>query len=158
MTSEKTYDNAQRLDALVGRTGTLESQVATLQAQVTALQGDASWTDTGGLTNSWGKGTGYLRYKLISPGWVALAAQALTIGTDTDGTTIITAANGLPTGYRPGGPKQIMASTNALRTGAVGTATEPCWLEIQSGGSIQCFGIAVAATFLNCFAAFPIDI
>ena len=138
--SEKAYDVEQRLNALI------------------AAGPEDSWTQTGALTASWGKGSGYFQYKYIGGGLVYIAAQGLTIGTDTDGTTICTAANGLLAAYRPQGPKQVMASTNALRTGAVGTATEPAWLEIQTGGSIQCFGVAAAATFLNCFGAFPIDI
>lgn len=149
MTSEKAYDNAARLDALVARVAALEGA---------GIGADTSWTDTGSMAASWGKGTGYFKYKFICTGVVMIAAQALTIGTDTDGTTILTNANGLSSAYRPLGPKQIMASTNALRTGAVGTATEPAWLEIQAGGGVQCFGFALAATFGNCFGVFTTDL
>jgi hypothetical protein len=141
MTSEKSYSTEQRLNALIAALGPLGSFVP-----------DASWTDTGSLTASWGKGSGFFRYKRILPNIVAVAAQALTVGTVADATTILTNANGLGSGYRPGSAQQVVASTNSLKTSPVNASfLEPCWLEFETGGGVQCFGVQASATFLNCY-------
>lgn len=145
MTSDKAYDAHQRLDALVARVG--------------ALEGDANWTDTGAMAASWGKGVGYFKYKLMLPGIVAIAAKALTVGTVADGTTILSNANGLQAGYTPGSAQQLVASTNSLKTSPVNASfLEPCWLEFEPGGGVQCFGVQSSATFLNCFGVIYTDI
>jgi hypothetical protein len=150
MTSEKSYSTEARLAALVARVAALEAA---------GIGADASWTDTGGLTASWGKGTGYFKYKFIATGVVMVAAQGLTVGTAADATTILSNANGLTSAYRPAGPKQIPATTNDIKTSPVaGTSFEGSWLEFETGGGVQCFGVGAAATFLNCFGIFTTDL
>lgn len=145
MTSEKTVDNAQRIDALVAR--------------IAALEGDSSWTDTGGMTGTWSKASGYFKYKFIGKGIVMVAAQNLIPGTVADGTTILTAANGLAAAYRPAGPKQLPCTSNFIKTAPVGSGSfEGSWFEFEAGGSVQCFGFGTAATFANCFGIFTTDL
>lgn len=119
-----------------------------------------SWHNTGAMTASWGKGTGFFKYKLLpGDGMVMVAAQGLVPGTVADGTTILTAANGLPAGYRPSTNKPVVADTNYLKTAPVGTGSfENARLNFNSDGSVQCSGFGTAATFCNCYGTFPLDI
>jgi hypothetical protein len=143
MTSDKSYDVEQRLSGLI------------------AAGPDASWTDTGSMTGSgWGKGSGYFRYKLLMAGVVVVAVKDLTIsGTATvaDGTTILSAANGLNSGYRPGANQIRNAWTDEERI-AVGSNVESCGLKFVTDGSVQCLGIGPVATTLNCAALLFTDI
>lgn len=141
MTSEKSYGTEARLNALITGMGSLAG-----------FTPDAGWTNTGALTAGWGKGgAGFLRYKLILPGVVAIAAVALTPGTVADATTICTNANGLGSGYQPGWAQQLVATTDSLKTSPVNSSyLEPAWLEFEPGGGVQCFGVQASATFLNC--------
>ena len=139
--SEKAYTTEQRLNGLVAALGPLASFVP-----------DAGWTDTGSMNSGWGKGSGFFRYKKILPSVVAIAVKGLTVGTVADATTILTNANGLPSGYQPAGAQQLVASTNSLKTSPVNASfLEPCWLEFEPGGGAECFGVQSSATFLNCF-------
>jgi hypothetical protein len=136
MTSEKAYDNSQRLDLLVPRVGAVES-----------LVGTDSWHDTAGMANGWGKGTGYFKYTLIVPGLVGVAWDGLTLGTVADGTTILSAANGLPSGYRPAVGRKLCSTTDVIKVN--GAAFEMASFEFESGGSVQCFGFGTAATYAS---------
>jgi hypothetical protein len=139
-----------------------------VDGQLTATGGTAatptlittdSWTDTGAMASGWSK-TGYFKYTLLPDGWVGVAAVLSPDGTATnkpDGSTILVAANGLPAAYRPSTNKLIPAYCNALRTGAVGTATESAALSFITDGSVQCYGIAAAATSCIVHASFPIS-
>jgi sugar (pentulose or hexulose) kinase len=139
MNSEKAAETARRLDAHFANDYHLPPVTD-------------SWHDVGPMSASWAKSGGFFKYSLLMPGVVAIAAQALTPGTVSDGTTILTAANGLPAGYLPSHPAQLVATTNFLKTAPVGTASyEPAWLEFEVGGSVQCFGFGLSATFANCF-------
>jgi hypothetical protein len=149
VTSEKSYDNAQRLDLLIPRLGALE----------TATAGDTGWTDTGSLTSGWGKGSGYFKYRKLLPGVVLIAAKALTVGTVADATQILSNANGLGSGYQPAAAQQLNATTNSLKTSPVNASfLEPAWLEFEPGGGVQVFGVQSSATFLNCFGLIYTDI
>ena len=139
MTSEKSYSTEQRLNALIAALGPLATFVP-----------DASWTDTGSMTNSWSKASGFFKYKLLLPGVVAVCAQALTPGTVSDGTLIVSAANGLGSGYRPSTNKSIVADTNFLKTAPVGTGSfENARLTFVSDGSVTCNGFGLSATYCN---------
>jgi hypothetical protein len=119
-----------------------------------------SWHDVGSMTASWSKASGFFKYKLLpGDGMVMVAAQGLIPGTVADGTTILAAANGLPTGYRPTTNKPIVADTNQIKVNAVGTgAFENARLNFITDGSVTCSGFGTAATFANCYGIFPLDI
>ena len=145
MTSEKSQDNAQRIDAHIGD-GLAHPPV------------DSSWTDTGSMSAGWGKGTGFFKYKMILPGVVMFVAQGLTCGSATvlDGTTILSNANGFAAGYRPGTAKTFPAYSDTLKV-SPNTASFPeaAALQVQSGGGVQCIGIGAAATLVHCWESSP---
>jgi hypothetical protein len=151
MTSDKAYDIERRYNALV----------PALAARVTALEAAAdTWHDTGSMTNGWGKGTGYFKYRLLLPGVVIVAAKDLTCTTATvaDGTTILTAANGLnPNSYQPAANHIVNAWTDQTRI-AVGSNVESCGLKFITDGSVQCLGVGGSATTLNCYGLVFTDI
>jgi hypothetical protein len=116
-----------------------------------------SWHDTGAMASGWSK-TGYFKYTLLPNGMIAVACLLTPDGTATnkpDGSTILSAANGLPAAYRPSSNKLVAAWCNALRTGAVGTATESAGLSFITDGSVQCYGVAAAATSFALHGVFP---
>lgn len=119
-----------------------------------------TWHDTGGLANSWGKGTGFFKYKLLpGDGMVMVAAQGLNPGTVADGTVICVAANGLGAAWRPATAKAMVADTNQIKVNGVGTgAFENARLNFLPDGSITCSGFGTAATYCNCYGTFPLDI
>ena len=140
----------------------------TITGQLTATGGTAgspslittdTWHDTGALQSSWGKGSGYFKYQLLANGMVAVAAKDLNCSgaTVTDGTTILSAANGLPTGYQPAANHTVPAYADVTRV-ASGSNNESAALKFVSDGSVQCLGIAAAATLVSCYAIIPIDI
>jgi hypothetical protein len=148
MTSEKSYATEQRFNVLIAALGPLAT-----------FQPDASWTDSGSLTAGWGKGSGYFRWKLILPGVVGIAVKDLTVGTTTtDGTTILSAANGL-TGYTGSTNKRLSAYVDIQRLDAVHT-TNPNGVALSfiTDGSVQCYGVAASATILSCYGLYFKDI
>src|SRR6185437_7844761 len=77
-----------------------------------------------------------------------------------DGTVILSSANGLPTGFKPTlGAVRFPVYCNQIRVIAAGppTTSSMAALEIEADGSIQCFGMAQAATRLDEGCRFPRD-
>lgn len=150
MTSEKSYDNAQRLDALVGRVGTLEGGAGWLDTGNNVFD---SWQDTGGLANGWGKGSGFWKFVHILPRLVLFHAEGCTVGTVADGTTILAAANGFPSGYRPPAVLSFPAWTDNLKSGT--SSYEGAQVSVQTDGSVTVRGFSTAATVMNAWGIFP---
>jgi hypothetical protein len=76
----------------------------------------------------------------------------LSPGTDTDGTII-----GNIGGATPAASQTHAVWANALRTGAVGTATEGAALQLDTSGNVRCLGIAAAATSVTGVGFWPLD-
>lgn len=148
MTSDKSYDNALRLDALVPRVGTLEGLVP----------GD-TMHDMGTMTAGWSKATGFIKYTLLLPGVVGIAIKDLqcTGATVTDGTTIVGSGQGLPSGYQPATNKTLVAYCDVLRI-VSGSNNEAAALRFINDGSIQCVGIAASATIVSCYGLLFINV
>jgi hypothetical protein len=70
-----------------------------------------------------------------------------------DGTVILTAANGLPAVYRPVSARRFPVYCNILRAGVSGAA-----IEVETDGSIQCYGQAQACTRVDGYATLPLDV
>jgi hypothetical protein len=75
-------------------------------------------------------------------------------GNDTD-LTIITNLFGITL---PSGPQTHAVWCNALRTGAVGAATEGAALRLDATGNVRCLGIAAAATEVSGCGFWPLDV
>jgi hypothetical protein len=77
----------------------------------------------------------------------------LTVGTTTvDGTPIATVV-----GLAPAVAQRHTVYCNALRTGAIGAATEGAALQLETNGSITCWGVALAATVVSGVGYWPLD-
>jgi hypothetical protein len=116
MTSEKAYDNAQRLDDLIG--------------------GQTDWVDTGAMSASWAKG-GFLRYRRDLAGNTHLQGQNLTVGTAANGTIILSSANGLPAGFRIGTFAYFPVRQDNV-------ATQVAAVYVGNDGHLECFGVGSA--------------
>jgi hypothetical protein len=126
MTSEKSYDTQQRLDALV--------------------QAQTDWANFGSFLNGWGPAT-LARYRIDLAGNVHVQFEVLSPGTTTNGTTILSSANGLPAGFRIGNFTYMPVRSDAL-------AAQAPAIYVGSDGHMECFGIAAAATRVDCYFSF----
>ena len=113
-----------------------------------------TWNAMGPMSAGWSVG-GHASYTMLPNGWLGVAFKDLVPGTDTDGTVIWSSANGLPAAYRPSNSHRVVAYTNTLRTS--GASFEMGALEFETDGSIQCYGIAAAATRLDLFTSIPLN-
>ena len=158
--TESLEQHADEIAGLRGQVSMLDEYLSTGQIVSSSTAGAPSliltdtWHDTGSLANGWSKGSGFFKYQLTSRNTVAVSVRSIVPGTDTDGTTICTGGNGLPAAYRPLNAKAVPAWTDAVRSGPAATA-----LVFETDGSVQCYGIAVAATTTDIpYAEFPLDI
>lgn len=71
-----------------------------------------------------------------------------------DGTTILSSGNGLPASFVSQASMRFPAYCNTLRAPA---ATSGAALEVEPDGSIQCYGMAVAATRVDAHPSLPLD-
>lgn len=150
MTSEKSYNSEQRLNALVPRVGTIEGYASWLGASPPMYE---TWQDTAGLANGWGKGTGFWKFVHILPRLVMFHVEGITTGTVADGTTILTSANGFPAGYRPPAAHTFAVFTDNIKTG---TATyEMAMIAVQTDGSVTIRGFNTSATVMSGAGLFP---
>jgi hypothetical protein len=118
MTSEKAYAVEARLDTLTGA--------------------QTDWIAFGSFLNGWGPVT-TAQYRLALGGIVHVQMQSLTVGTTANSTTILSSANGLPAGFRPG-----MVIYKNVRCDVAGTQTPA--FRIDTDGHFECFGIGPSAT------------
>lgn len=110
------------------------------------------------MINGWNFTNGHAKYVLDVLGNLVVSWKNLSPGTDTDG-TVIWPTGSLPQAYRPANNRRVHCYTDQLRVIAAGppTTTEGAALEIQADGSVQCYGIAAAATRVDLFAVIPLS-
>jgi hypothetical protein len=121
-----------------------------------------AWHNLSGFAAGWSVGI-QVRYRftidnMVEIEFVDLAHDGVT--GNPDGSTILSAANGLPTGFKPvSGPLRFPVYCNQIRVIAAGppTTSSGAALEIEQNGSIQCFGMAQACTRVDGGFRFPID-
>ena len=116
--------------------------------------GAETWHDLTTMSNGWSIG-GHAAYTMLPSGWLGVAFKDLVPGTDTDGTVIFSAANGLPAAYAPANNHRVACYTQQQRVS--GATVETAALEFETDGSIQCFGVAGASTRLDLYAAIPLN-
>jgi hypothetical protein len=131
-------------------------EVAQAPGTSTSPATQETWHETGALTSGWSK-NGFFKYRMLPFGSVQIAANNLNCNaaTNTDGTTICSAVNGLPAAYRPASNFRLQATCDQLR---VNVGTEGCALVVNTDGSFTIFGVAGAATRFDCHAIFPLGI
>ena len=151
-----------------------QQEITTLivDGQLTATGGTAAaptvittdtWHTLTGFVTGWSVGN-YCKYKLIENNAVRLAFSGLTpdgtLTSKADATTILSAANGLPAGYRPATNHRIVCFCSDQRTspdaGATGLSSPA--LMFLTDGSIQCFGIGNHSLRVDLYCDMPVDI
>jgi hypothetical protein len=110
-----------------------------------------SITTVGGMTINAG---GHIAYRLTPDNMVEIEVQNVTTNATADGTTVVTAANGLKSQYRPLAEKR-RPFAYAVAKSTVG-AYPDATLAFQTDGSIQCYGFA-AANRIDGQVRFPLD-
>jgi hypothetical protein len=117
-----------------------------------ALFSDSAWTThTTGFLNGW---AGTFSHRLIATNLLAVNYTLnSTSATSVDGTAII----GIP--VAPASNKHIPATTDALRVSPVSASSfEAARVRIDGTGNVTCFGVALAATFLDGCGIIALDI
>lgn len=116
-----------------------------------------SWHSLTGFAAGWAIGSGSAEYMLTPMNELKIAIRNLSPGTTTtDGTTILSSANGIPSAWQPATARRFPVAVNILRQASAGIF-EGAALEIETDGSIQCYGIAAAATRVDGYAILPLD-
>jgi hypothetical protein len=115
--SEKAYETAARLDNIVSTA--------------------TDWIDFGAMANSWSKASNPCHYRRLIGGAVYIEMQNITPGTTANGTTIISSANGLPAGFRPGHALWIPVRQDNV-------ATQTAAVCINTDGHLECWGVGSA--------------
>lgn len=136
MTSDKSVLTESRLNDLI-TTGGL------------ALSG--TWTDFGSLANSWTKLTvpsAACHYMPGPGGLVIVQMHGIGVGTTTNGTTVCSGANGLPSGLRPAVNLWIPVRTDD-------EGGQQASYMFGTDGHIECWGIGPSATRVDCHTVFP---
>lgn len=98
---------------------------------------------------------GSATYRLTAEGKLEINFRNLThdgVTANADGTVILTSANGLPVIYRPVSARRFPVWTNITR------ANEMAAVEIETDGSMQCYGHAVTNTRVDAYAVLPLDV
>lgn len=126
-----------------------------LELRLNALLGDP-WQNMGSPTSGWGIG-GHAQFRRSADGCLIVAFKDLTVGTATNGTTVWSAANGLPPGYAPQNSHRLVAYCDRTAMWSTANITEMSALEFQTDGSVTCLGIGGTATRLDLYGIFPID-
>jgi hypothetical protein len=112
------------------------------------------WHSMPAMSAGWTAG-GFAKYRLSATGDLQVAFQNLTPSSVADGTTIW-AASSLPSAYQPAHTERIVCYTDIQRLN--GANTEGAALLFGTDGSVQCFGIAAAATRVDLFHTMPITV
>jgi hypothetical protein len=121
-----------------------------------------NWHNLSGFNAGWSVGNS-VRYRFTIDNMIEIAINDLVhdgVTANPDGSVILSSANGLPTGFKPTlGAVRYPVYCNQLRVLVAGppTTTEGAALEIEADGSIQCFGMAQAATRVDGGFRFPRD-
>jgi hypothetical protein len=99
-----------------------------------------SWHSMGALSNGWSKtGGAAYRWRLLSNGMVVIEMQNTNVGTTTNGTTVVAAANGPTAGSRPSNATWLNVRTD------VAGGQSPAFM-VGTDGHIECWGIGATAT------------
>ena len=114
-------------------------------------QAPAAFSNMPGMANGWGIG-GHAQYRLNN-GDLQVSFKDLTVGSASDGTNIWN-AGALPTGFQVSNTHRVVCYSDAIKT-VSGNLETPA-LEFQTDGSIQCYGIALAASRVDLYTTFPL--
>jgi hypothetical protein len=106
------------------------------------------------MENTWSIG-GYAKYRMTAQGDLQVAWQDLTPGTVADG-TLIWAASSLPAAYRPATNHRVVCWTDGLKVN--GATFEAAGFQLNTDGSVACYGFGTAATRGDLFETVPISI
>lgn len=114
-----------------------------------------------GFNTGWSVG-GECEYRLTVENEVEIRFRNLVhdgVTANPDGTVILSSANGLPSAFRPSSARRAAAYCNQIRVIATGppTTSSMAALEFETDGSIQCYGMAQAATRVDCYACLPLE-
>jgi len=121
-----------------------------------------NWHNLSGFNTGWSVGNS-VRYRFTIDNMIEVEINDLVhdgVTANPDGTVILSSANGLPTGFKPTlGAVRFPVYCNQIRVIAAGppTTSSMAALEIEADGSIQCFGMAQAATRVDGGFRFPRD-
>jgi len=106
-----------------------------------------TWHTLGAMSNGWSVG-GHAACKISAEGELWLALKDILLGTTfADGTVIWPAANGLPAGYRP---------SRASRISGWAPGNANVAIELETDGSIQCYGFGSLQTRFDFYGLVPI--
>jgi hypothetical protein len=115
-----------------------------------------SWHSVNTLQNGWGFGSGgYFKYRRSLENEIVVAIRNLTPGTVTDGTNVLN-AGGIPGIYQPPTFHRRTGWCDAIKT--VGGNLEPPAFDFAPDGSIQVYGMAIAAIRFDLYTRLPIDV
>jgi hypothetical protein len=115
-----------------------------------------SWHNITGLANGWSIGSGgYFSYRFnLDRRSVKISVRNVSVGSNADGTTIFSSA--IPSSYRPMTNQRVLVGTDVMRVS--GGNTESSELIVITDGTIQCQGIASAATRVDiAIGEYPLD-
>jgi hypothetical protein len=130
-----------------------------VEDRLNALIGSATaWADMGSMSNGWSVGT-HARYRKTMDGLLVLAWRALSVGTETDGTVIWSAANGLPAGFRPVNNNHIIVAATDHMASPGGLGSESATVVLNTDGSVTIQGFAGSGNSTRCdvCGTYPID-
>jgi hypothetical protein len=113
-----------------------------------------TWHTMPAMSNGWSVG-GVAKYRMTAQGDLQVSFQDLVAGSDADGTTIW-AAGTFASVYRPPVNHRVVCYADVLRQPSAGIFSAAA-LEFRTDGSVQCFGIAAAATRADLYATIPIS-
>lgn len=120
-----------------------------------------AWHSLSGFATGFSVG-GEVRYRLTVENELEFHCRNLVhdgVTADPDGTVVLSSANGIPAAFRPPSARRFAVYCNQIRVIATGpptTSSGPA-LEIETDGSIQCFGFAQACTRIDGYACLPLD-
>jgi hypothetical protein len=120
-----------------------------------------AWHSLSGFATGFSVG-GEVRYRLTVENELEFHCRNLVhdgVTADPDGTVVLSSANGIPAAFRPPSARRFSVYCNQIRVIATGppTTSSGAALEIETDGSIQCFGLAQAATRIDGYACLPLD-
>lgn len=126
-----------------------------------AFGASTAYHSLSGFNAGWSVG-GSTRYRFTIDNELEIAFDNLAhdgVTANPDGTIILSSANGIPTGFRPPAGRRVPVYCNQVRVIAAGppTTSSGAALEFESDGSIQCFGMAQAATRVDLHVRIPLD-
>ena len=130
----------------LGTTGLLQAQQPGIPSNI------ESWHALGAPSAGWTV-SGHAQYKIDPTGELWLSFKDIVPGTTVaDGTVVFSAANGLPSGYRPANNRRILCYSTGQTGNVGGTA-----FELETDGSIQCYGFTRTSTGrADLYGLFPI--